>query len=405
MKHYEPSSEIIRKYAELMVHYACRGGKGIKKGDTVLLSAHEDSKPLFMATRDAIHKAGANVISRLIPNEDRGPASLFLLQYGTDEQLKFFPKEYYKALIDTVDQLVMIRSSDPDALEGVDPKRMQLAQSALGPYMKMRREKERLGKLPWTLCYYGNQKEAKEAGLTYKEYWQQIIRACYLDEKDPVKEFQKIEKQIEGYIKKLNALKIEKVHIKSSDVDLHVTIGKERKWLGGRGYNIPSFEIFTSPDWRGTNGRIKFNQPLYYQGTKIEGIELVFKNGVVTKATAKKGQATLRAMIANKNADKVGEFSMTDKRLSRINKFMANTLFDENFGGDYGNTHIAVGASYTDAWTGDQKKINEKIMKKLGFNQCDAVHTDIISTTNRTITATLADGSERVIYKDGMFTL
>jgi len=402
---YEPSKEIITKYADLMVHYAFRAGKGIKKGDTVLLTAHEEAKPLFVAVREAVWKAGGNVIGRYLLNEDRGPAGSFLLQYGTDEQLKFFPKEYYKSLVDTVDQLIWIGSEDPNALEGIDPKRINLAKSTFGPYMKMRREKERLGKLSWTICYYGNEIEAKEAGLTYKEYWQQIIKACYLDEKDPVAKWQAIEKQIDTYIKKLNALNIDTVNIKASDVDLNIKIGEQRKFLGGRGYNIPSFEIFTSPDWRGTNGYIKFNQPLYYQGNKIEGIELTFKDGIVVKSKAKKGEATLKAMLSNENANKVGEFSMTDRRLSRIDKFMANTLFDENFGGEYGNTHIAVGASYGEAFTGEQKSLTDKKLKTLGFNQCDSVHTDIISTTNRTITAILKDGSKRVIYKEGQFMI
>jgi aminopeptidase len=110
-------------------------------------------------------------------------------------------------------------------------------------------------------------------------------------------------------------------------------------------------------------------------------------------------------MLSNENANKVGEFSMTDRRLSKINKFMANTLFDENFGGEYGNTHIAVGASYTDAYTGDQKKMSEALMKKLGLNKCDSVHTDMISTSNRVITAILKDGSKKVIYRDGQFTI
>lgn len=402
---YEPSKVIIDRYADLLVNYACNGGEGLKKGDTVLITAHEETKPLFIALRKAIWKAGGNVIGRYIPNEDRGPANPFLLQYGTDSQLKFFPKDYYKSLIDTVDQLILIASDDPDALEGIDPKRMDLARQTLGPYAKMRREKERLGKLAWTICYYGNQKEAKEAGLSYKEYWQQIIRSCYLDEKDPVKKWKEINGQIHSYINKLNNLSIDTLHIKSSDVDLHIKLGEKRKWLGGRGFNVPSFEIFTSPDWRGTNGYIKFNQPLYYSGKTIKGIELTFKNGKVIKATAKKNQATLKGMLSHKNADKLGEFSMTDKRFSRINKFMANTLFDENFGGKYGNTHVAVGASFDSVYAGDTKKLTDEKKKVLGLNQCDTVHTDMISTTNRIVTAKMKDGSERVIYKDGQFTI
>lgn len=404
MSNYEPSKKVIEKYADLLVRYACNGGTGLKKGQTVLLSGHEETKPLFLATREAIWKAGGNVISRYIPNEDRGPSATFLLKYGKEDQLKFFPESYYKSLVDTVDQLIWIASDDPDALEGVDPKRINLAKQTLGPYMKMRRQKEQLGKLKWTICYFGNQKEAKEAGLTYKEYWRQIIKACYLDESDPVKKWKEVNNQIHSYIQKLNKMQIDSVNIKSSDIDLNIKIGEKRQWLGGRGYNLPSFEIFTSPDWRGTNGKIKFNQPLYYLGNMIKDIELEFKDGVVVKSKASQNEKHLKAMLKNKDANKLGEFSMTDKRFSRIDKFMANTLFDENFGGKYGNTHVAVGASYLETYDGDQKKVTEKQKEKLGFNQCDAVHTDMISTTNRVITATLKDGSQRVIYKDGEFT-
>lgn len=63
-------------------------------------------------------------------------------------------------------------------------------------------------------------------------------------------------------------------------------IGSDRKWLSGSGANVPSFEVFTSPDWRGTNGWIRFNMPLFYQGNVIKGIRLEFEDGLVTSATA-----------------------------------------------------------------------------------------------------------------------
>jgi aminopeptidase len=109
-------------------------------------------------------------------------------------------------------------------------------------------------------------------------------------------------------------------------------------------------------------------------------------------------------MIATKNADKVGEFSLTDARFSRISKFMAETLYDENIGGQYGNTHIAVGASFHDCFAGDSSKIKKSEWAKRGFND-SSVHTDMVSTANRTVTATLVDGGEKVIYKNGKFTV
>ena len=59
-------------------------------------------------------------------------------------------------------------------------------------------------------------------------------------------------------------------------------------------------------------------------------------------------------MIAAENADRIGEFSLTDARLSRIDRFMADTLYDENMGGPFGNTHLALGNACQDTYDGDQ---------------------------------------------------
>jgi aminopeptidase len=100
----------------------------------------------------------------------------------------------------------------------------------------------------------------------------------------------------------------------------------------------------------------------------------------------------------------IGEFSLTDVRFSRIDKFMAETLFDENFGGKFGNTHIAVGNAYRDAFPGDPSKVSKEQWKEMGYNE-SVVHTDIVSTENRTVTATFEDGTRKVIYKDGKFVI
>ena len=187
-------------------------------------------------------------------------------------------------------------------------------------------------------------------------------------------------------------------------MDLRVSVGERRHWLGGRGRNIPSFEIFTSPDWRGTEGWIYCNQPLYRYGNLVKGIRLEFDEGKVKSASAEENERVLLEMIATPGADRIGEFSLTDRRYSRITRFMAHTLYDENVGGEFGNTHIALGRSYQDAYDGDPAGVAEAEWQRLGFNQ-SSVHTDIVSTTDRRVTASLRDGDRRVIYADGEFQL
>jgi aminopeptidase len=398
---------LLKKYAQVMVNYALNNGQGIKKGDTVFLVAQECTSDLFIAIAKEIYAMGGNLITNYLPNNTKeNSLARFVLENGTDEQIGFFAKPYWQGVVDAADHILFI-ISEPDIhyLEGLPSSKISMMNSARAPYMKMREMKEQAGKLSWSLCLYGTQSMANEAGMSLDEYWEQIIEACYLREDDPVTKWKTVQREIEDIKDKLDALQIDKLHIKGDDVDLQVQIGEYRKWLSGGGKNIPSFEIFTSPDWRGTNGSISFNQPLYYSGKRISGVSLTFKDGVVVTSSATENEDALKEMIAQENADKVGEFSLTDKRHSRITKFMATTLFDENMGGAFGNTHIALGNAYKDTFTGDMSTTNDEQWAEMGYNSCPKVHTDIISTSNRTVTATLRNGTEKVIYKEGQFVL
>ena len=395
-----PSQAILRKYAQVLVNFALNSGKGIKKGDVVRLNVSESAKPLYIEIRNQILRSGGHVISNYIVDD----VSREFFELASQPQLKFFPKSYLKGLADQIDHSISIISeTNKHELEGIDPAKIMLKSASVKPYINWLDTKENAGKYTWTLALYGTPAMAKEAGLSLKEYWDQIIKACFLDERDPISKWREVFAQNALILKKLNSLKIDKLHIQADAIDLWVKLGSNRKWLGGSGRNIPSFEAFISPDWRGTQGHIEFDQPLYRYGSLIEGIKLDFKNGLVVKSSATKNYSVLQAMLKNPNADKIGEFSLTDKRLSRINKFMAETLFDENISGPYGNTHIALGRAYQDSYTGNPAKITKSQWTKWGFND-SVVHTDIISTTRRTVTAHLSNGTSKVIYKDGEFT-
>ncbi|TSC85429.1 MAG: aminopeptidase [Microgenomates group bacterium Gr01-1014_16] len=398
---YIPSPEILRKYAQVLVNFALNSGKGIKKGEVVRVTAGESAKPLFVEIRNQVVRSGGHFIYNYQPDD------IYREYYelASESQLKFFAAKYFQGIADQIDHSISIISeANKHELEGIDPKKIMLKSKSGKPFKDWLDIKENAGKFTWTLALYGTPAMAAEAKMPLDKYWDQIIKACFLDESDPISHWKKVFKENDRVRAKLNALKIDKLHILGDGVDLWVKIGPGRKWLGGSGRNIPSFEVFISPDWRGTTGRIEFNQPLYRYGNLIENIKLEFKHGLVIKSSSSKNYSVLREMIATKNADKIGEFSLTDKHLSRIDKFMAETLFDENISGPNGNTHIALGSAYQDSYDGDPAKVSKSRWQKLGFND-SVVHTDMISTTRRTVTAHLSDGSSRVIYKNGIFVI
>ena len=398
---YTPSEVVLKKYADVLVNFALNGGKGINKGEVVQLAVPDVAIPLALQLQNAVLKSGGHPLVRIIPsNFDRD-----FFTHASDEQLTFFPEKYLKEKAALLHHAVsVIADINPTELADIDPKRIMLSREAKYPYREWLFAKEHRGDFSWTLGLWGTHAQADIVGLSLKEYWDQIIYACYLDADDPIAEWKRLTKLQKNIQKKLNALSIEYVTIKGEDIDLEVRLGPNRAWKTGSGCNIPSFEHFTSPDWRGTNGHVSFNQPLYRYGNIIEGIQLTFKDGVIVKSSAKKGEKILKDMIATKNANKIGEFSLTDKRLSRITHTMAETLYDENIGGPFGNTHIAVGMAYKDCYKGKASEVTPEEWDAMGYNN-SSVHTDIVSTTDRTVTAHLTDGSSLVIYKKGQFTL
>jgi aminopeptidase len=82
---------------------------------------------------------------------------------------------------------------------------------------------------------------------------------------------------------------------------------------------------------------------------------------------------------------------------------MADTLSDENFGGNNGNSHIAIGTSYSDTYKGDTSKLTSQMKKDLGFND-SALHWDLVNTEDKVVTALLKNGKKITLYEKGMFS-
>ena len=294
----------------------------------------------------------------------------------------------------------------PDSLthlSDIDSKKIGKAAVARKSLRDIMRKREDAGIYGWTLCTLPTEELAKQAGLSLRQYTNQIIRACYLDKSDPVRAWKTIYKDAMTIKKWMNSMDVGYYLIESKNIDLKIKPGRQRKWVGISGHNIPSFEIFLSPDWRGTEGVYYADQPSFRSGNYVEGVRLTFRKGSAVKIEARKGRKfASRQLSMDQGACRIGEFSLTDKRFSRINKFMANTLYDENFGGRYGNCHLAVGSSYTDAYDEDPAKLTKDMKRKLGFND-SALHWDLVNTEKKTVTAHLSGGKEVVVYENGMF--
>ncbi|MCK5357636.1 MAG: aminopeptidase [Elusimicrobiales bacterium] len=390
----------LEKYADTLIWGLKTARPSIKKYDTVLIKCDIAGLELGEIVHAKLIKQRYNVIFRLTSSP---VIEKDFFMYSDSKQRKFIAAGE-KELSDGLGGYIAIHAPESlTHLKDIDTKRQSevaIARKCLRDIMNKNEEKGRFG---WTLCTYPTEELARNAKLSLKAYSRQIAKACFLNEPNPAKKWAWLYKESTGIKKWLKSLNIDQWLIQSKSTDLKIKIGDKRKFLGVSGHNIPSFEIFTSPDCRYTEGVYFANQPSFRGGNYVEGVKLEFKNGKAVKISAKKGQDYVRKILAtDKGASMVGEISLTDKRFSKIDKFMANTLFDENFGGKNGNCHLAVGDSYSDTYSGDVSKMNKKIKEKLGFNS-SSIHWDLVNTEDKIVKAVLKNGKTITIYEKGMF--
>jgi len=264
-------------------------------------------------------------------------------------------------------------------------------------------QRDAKGLFSWTLCLVPTAELAKHARIDLKTYTNQVVNACFLNRRDPVAQWRQIYKKAQVIKKWLNRMRVKNYHIESKNIDLVITPGSKRKWIGISGHNIPSFELFLSPDWRGTQGCYYADQPSFRSGNYVKGVKLLFKKGKAVKIEAEAGREFVQKQLAmDRGASCLGEFSLTDKRFSRINCFMANTLYDENYGGRFGNCHVALGSSYADTYDGNPARLTKARKAQLGFND-SALHWDLVNTEKKRVVAHLTGGQRITIYENGVF--
>lgn len=392
----------LHRYADVLIWglKTARSGK-IKKNDIIVIRYDLLAIKLVEILHKKLIEMGVHPVHRLLqtPVMEKNFYSL-----SSKKQLVFMApgeEELYKNLNGTI---AVLGPESLTHLSGIDSNKIAQSLKARKNLREILDQREEQGLFSWTLGMYPTKELASHAGMPVADYANQIVNACFLNRTDPIGQWESVYRKAQTLKKWLNRMNVNKYHVESDNVDLEVTPGEKRRWIGISGHNIPSFELFISPDWRGTSGKYYADQPSYRSGNYVKGIRIEFKNGKVISATAEEGEDFLKKQLSmDAGSSKLGEFSLTDKTFSKINLFMANTLFDENYGGKYGNCHVALGASYSDTYSGKPSELTKEMKTNLGFND-SALHWDIVNTEKKRVTAHLAGGKKNVIYENGRFT-
>jgi aminopeptidase len=393
----------LERYAEVLIWglKTARTGR-FKKDDIILVRYHLPAVRLAEILNRRLLGMGMNPVFRMsqTPTMEKD-----FFQLSHSKQLTFIAPGV-RRLYQHINGSIFLHAPESIThLSDVDPKKIGKTAVARKPLRDILDKRDEKGLFGWTLCTFPTEELAHHAKMPIEDYARQIVKACFLNKTAPVSHWQEIFKKAKSVKNWLNRMPVKYFHIESKNVDLKITPGEKRRWIGISGHNIPSFELFLSPDWRGTEGFYFADQPSFRSGNYVKGVRLVFKKGSVSKVEAASGVVFARKQMSmDEGAGRLGEFSLTDKRFSKIDKFMANTLFDENYGGAFGNCHIAVGSAYSDTYSGDPARLTKAMKKKLGFND-SALHWDLVNTEKKRVTAHLKNGKRKTIYENGIFTL
>jgi aminopeptidase len=391
----------LEKYADvLMWGLETARSKPFKAYDNILVRFESDAAPLAEKVHRKLIERRMNPVMRCMPTPIIERDFLF---YSDKKQRTLIGRWETLFMENLNGNIFLSAPASLTHLKDIDPKRMNEIAVARKKLRDILQRREERGLFGWTLCTMPTPELARQAGISGSKYTEQIVKACFLDEADPVKKWKEVHAKTEMIKKWLGSLPVDTLRLESKGCDLTVNPGEKRRYLGVSGHNIPSFEIFTSPDWRGAKGVYYANLPSFRGGNYIKDVKLEFVKGEVVKADASEGADYLNKMLAmDAGAKRIGEFSLTDRRFSKIDRFMADTLFDENFGGTNGNAHIAVGMAYTDTYRGNPAALGKPEKKALGFND-SALHWDLVNTEKKRVSAKLKNGSTITVYENGEF--
>jgi aminopeptidase len=377
----------LERYAELVV----RVGANVQPDQEVFLFSEVEHHDLARALARQAYKAGASYVHVLYND---GHARRARIELGPDSALTYSP-EWLKAFVRSLSGNAMIATTgdpEPELLADLDGERVGRAV----PHEIVQIRMQQMGENSVNWCGVGAPGEGWAAQVfgepDVERLWEKVAFCMRLDEPDPVAAWREHITRLEARAERLTALRPDALRYRGPGTDLTVGLLPTARWgsarfrtSGGIDYvaNMPTEEIFTTPDSRRAEGKIRSSKPLSLNGQIIRGLEFTFEDGRIVGVDAEQGADLVRSQIAtNENADRLGELALvtSESRVGQSGTLFFDTLFDEN-----ATCHIAYGMGLPYAFEGDPDE---------GSNLCN-VHVDfMVGAPELEVDAVLADGSE-----------
>ena len=393
---------LIERFADLVV----RVGVNLQPGQGVILRTDTAHLEIARAVVEAAYAAGAAWVE---PIWSDGPMHRSAVDHTSAEQLSA-SRPWALARIEEWRRqgavaITLLGDPDPHVLEGADPAKV--AARPVEEAAAMRRAF--FDGIRWTAVGAPNPGWARQifGEPDVDRLWQAVGKAMRLDATDPVAAWRERSATLAARGRQLDKLELTEVRYVGEGTDLTVGLPANARWTGGGmvdadgiAYlpNIPTEEVFTSPDRRRADGVIRVTRPMVILGQLVTGLRVTFRDGKITEVYADEGADVIRAQVAtDQGSARLGEVSLVDKesRIAKAGIVFQNTLFDENAG-----CHVAWGQSFPFAVEGGMA-MSERERTDLGLNM-SGVHTDVVvGGAGITVTGTGPKGTVEIIRDDG----
>lgn len=393
----------MREYAPSLAKLTVGVGANLAPGQTVVLNAKLGQEPLARAVTAAAYDAGAHHVEVHYADPH---VQLARLEHAPDEALgSVIPwvRQRPGQLAEMKGSVINLSGpAAPGLLDKVDPARIGRDTVPLVEWIKVISERA----VNWTIVPGPSTPWAKlvhpelDDDGALERLWDEVAHVCRLDEEDPVSAWWARSEELANAARRLQDAELDSLHFVGPGTDLKVGLLAGVEWNGGHFEtawgrrhipNLPTEEVFTSPDPERTEGTVTSTKPLLISGRAVNGLRVRFEGGRAVQIDADEGAPLLRELAQrDPDANRLGEVALVDSsgRIGPTGTVFHDTLLDENAA-----SHIAIGSGFTHLAPDEltAARINES-----------AVHTDfMIGGPDVKVTGMTRDGRELPILIGG----
>jgi aminopeptidase len=388
----------LERLADLIVNF----GANVQKGQIVDIGSALGKEELTRALTASAYKRGAKFVDVYYWDPHLKRARV---QYAAEEVLDFVPEWYGKRTLELGDQrgatISLSGPTEPHLYDDVDPERLG---RDVFPRVKEWTTVINERTVNWCVAPCPTQRWANlvhpelDEAAALPKLWEEITYICRLDEDDPESAWEDRNNALKGAAQRLTERRFDALHLEGPGTDLTIGLLSTSRWIGGgeetidgipHMANLPTEEVFTSPDPERVEGVVRSTKPLYSQGRIIDGLTVRFEGGRVVELEAESGAETLRTLLKqDEGASRLGEVALVDRegRIGQLDTVFYDTLLDENAA-----THMALGSAYDAA---AEKEDHARLNRS-------SIHIDfMVGSPDVDVTGITSDGERVPVLRD-----